>query len=1028
MWFSSCDLRRRVVDRLESVCADKREYAVVTIIGGNQSPIGAAAFATPPNAHTLASVQMQQLASGAMSSSSYFGDQSLVSSPSPTSQHGHMLAANRDSISPPAAQQHMDMPSFSPHHTIHHRLSQPMQGIISSYPFPADASPDQTGFGSLLMDHSLPGSGGQSPNASVNPADLMSHMSPSPSPFHRDFSGADITTAMDRAPSPHSQVASQMPFLASQHSPRNSLDPSSAAFPHGPPPDWTMLQGPAFQGHRRSPSEHSDMSSVAPSPYLPNLDGSFGAGEPQQPQQQQSPLLNSQSDFFAQDGLGIEHFTISDNPQQQNHRLSPGPSPGVSPRLSPHLGEQQLGVIFNGTNFVLPQDVGAAAAAAAAGAGAGTLQLDVRPGAKQERIPSLQLNSGAGELGSAAQMATPEINIEYAAPLKQQNLEPPQTVDDNNALSPPERGEFCFALLRFGALFPTLPSFSSRGEKHQLTEGTRLVGRKSRIRAKSDPYVGVSRSPSPRSTLPFDSRRSLSPHDITGGPPSSSGSDNNGGTGLLGSNVTDGGLAVPAAPGSPASLSPQKSSRRSSTSSIPNREYILELADPHRLSAGGGFGGGAGGGAGSPVGSPGGSPGGSSGLGGSVPGGEPSSASSASKRMQKHPATFQCTLCPKRFTRAYNLRSHLRTHTDERPFVCTVCGKAFARQHDRKRHEGLHSGEKKFVCRGELKLASSNGNGSNSSSNGSSNKNDGGCSTTTTTTWGCGRRFARADALGRHFRSEAGRICIKPLLEEEAAQRRQITGAAAAATAAAAAGGGDAQQLQHYCHPHSPHNPHPHPHFPQQPFFPLPSSPGGGDGGMLSSSDGLAMSDIGGGDGSAGGVFTLPQAVLAQYPDLAHIAWDSIGGGGPGGEDPLSADMSARSSFDASSFDAGSCVGELSDAFDDETDAAGGYMSGCGDDSGFGGGGSPGSVVGGGGSDGGGGGPDYMNQTHHHPHQHHRHHHHHHHHHHNHHQRQHAANGAHDQPSPQHQQQAQPPPPNLERWGSSDGWDMNDDI
>jgi len=115
-------------------------------------------------------------------------------------------------------------------------------------------------------------------------------------------------------------------------------------------------------------------------------------------------------------------------------------------------------------------------------------------------------------------------------------------------------------------------------------------------------------------------------------------------------------------------------------------------------------------------------------------------------KRQKHPATFQCTLCPKRFTRAYNLRSHLRTHTDERPFVCTVCGKAFARQHDRKRHEGLHSGEKKFVCRGSLK---------------------------STQTWGCGRRFARADALGRHFRSEAGRVCIKPLLDEEAAERQK---------------------------------------------------------------------------------------------------------------------------------------------------------------------------------------------------------------------------------------------------------------
>ena len=140
-----------------------------------------------------------------------------------------------------------------------------------------------------------------------------------------------------------------------------------------------------------------------------------------------------------------------------------------------------------------------------------------------------------------------------------------------------------------------------------------------------------------------------------------------------------------------------------------SRDYILELADPPRSSH-------------SPL------------------------ASGA--RVQKHPATFHCPLCPKKFTRAYNLRSHLRTHTDERPFVCTHCGKAFARQHDRKRHEGLHSGEKKFVCRGELSSISGQ-------------------------IWGCGRRFARADALGRHFRSEAGRICIKPLLDEEAERRSE---------------------------------------------------------------------------------------------------------------------------------------------------------------------------------------------------------------------------------------------------------------
>lgn len=152
---------------------------------------------------------------------------------------------------------------------------------------------------------------------------------------------------------------------------------------------------------------------------------------------------------------------------------------------------------------------------------------------------------------------------------------------------------------------------------------------------------------------------------------------------------------------------PTGKGRRTSTSSVhANRDYIVDLVDP----------------------------------------------SSARKQPdRKHPANFQCSLCPKRFTRAYNLRSHLRTHTDERPFVCAVCGKAFARQHDRRRHEGLHSDEKKFVCRGNLK----DGN-----------------------IWGCGQRFARADALSRHFHSEDGYICIKPLLEEDIMERMAQNSAA----------------------------------------------------------------------------------------------------------------------------------------------------------------------------------------------------------------------------------------------------------
>jgi len=222
---------------------------------------------------------------------------------------------------------------------------------------------------------------------------------------------------------------------------------------------------------------------------------------------------------------------------------------------------------------------------------------------------------------------------------------------------------------------------------------------------------------------------------------------------------------------------------RSSSNASDQRDYILDLANPERTPSNG----------------------------------------ADSRRQQKHPATFQCNLCPKRFTRAYNLRSHLRTHTDERPFVCTVCGKAFARQHDRKRHEGLHSGEKKFVCRGNLQSGAS---------------------------WGCGRRFARADALGRHFRSEAGRVCIKPLLDEEAAERRK-------------AWLEEQQQAQVAAGLVAPQPANAQPHLDMM-----------------------------------GNNFLLPAAILQQYPALAGLDWNSLHQQGPPPDEEV---YSGRSSFDASS-------------------------------------------------------------------------------------------------------------------------------
>lgn len=101
-------------------------------------------------------------------------------------------------------------------------------------------------------------------------------------------------------------------------------------------------------------------------------------------------------------------------------------------------------------------------------------------------------------------------------------------------------------------------------------------------------------------------------------------------------------------------------------------------------------------------------------------------AASASRR--RNEAHFMCPVpgCGSTFTRRFNLRGHLRSHTEERPFVCEWpgCGKGFARQHDCKRHQNLHySKAQQHVCHG------------------------------------CRKTFSRLDALNRHLRSEGGVEC-----------------------------------------------------------------------------------------------------------------------------------------------------------------------------------------------------------------------------------------------------------------------------